>query len=620
MRHLKFWMIWVLTASLVACGGGGNPGSTSNNSTPNVSSIGLLASASALDSSSTSAGVIITAVVKNASNNGVASQAVSFSANSGLLQSASTATDANGKATVTLSTGGDSANRSITVTATAGGVSNTITIPVTGTSVGVTGSASMLIGASTTFAVKVTDSGGAVVPNASVSVVSALSNPVNLLSSTTNTAGAASFSYTATNTGNDILTVTSSGASTQYAVAISNTNFSFISPSDGADVAIGSTQVVTVQLLPAAAGTTINFSSTRGVVATPSVVTNASGLASTTVSSTTAGSANITAQILNGAQTRRSVNFVATTPASVVLQANVSAIAPNSAGSSANVVTLTATVRDASGNAVKNQVVNFSIVSDTSGGSIGTGSGTTNGNGVITDTFIPGPSSTAANGVVLQAMLASNSSISNTMALTVSARALFITIGTSNTITNLDQNTYSKPFSVYVNDANGVAVTNQTIVLSVYPLSYIKGSLTFTSGAWVHSSTDTVCVNEDANRDGIVQATEDDARNVAVSSISVTGAGNGDGVLTPGLPGFLSPSSVTTDSTGLATFNLNYGEQYAPWLYFEVKARASVSGTESSAVYYYSAAGLASDFTSATVAPSGVTSPFGTATNCSDPR
>jgi hypothetical protein len=264
-------------------------------------------------------------------------------------------------------------------------------------------------------------------------------------------------------------------------------------------------------------------------------------------------------------------------------------------------------------------------VADTSGGRIGTGTGVTNLNGVVTDTFIPGTSATAANGVQITATVA-NTSISGSSTVTVNNRALFITIGTSNTIANLDQNTYSKPFSVYVNDANGAAVANQTIVLSAYPLSYYKGRLTFSAGAWQRINNAltpiTNCLNEDANRDGILQASEDDGRNVGVApaSANLTGNGNGDGVLTPGSPGVVAPATVTTDANGLATFNLNYGEQFAPWLNFEVKARASVSGTESSAIYLYEAGGVASDFTDATVAPSGVVSPFGTAASCKNPN
>lgn len=630
MRYLKYLLGGMLTAALVACGGGGGSAGTtpgggggSGNTGSSVTSIELLASATSLASADNTTGVTITAVVKNAANNGVAAQAVAFAASSGVLGSVAATSDTNGKATAVLTTGSDRSSRDVTVTVTSGSISKTIVIPVTGTALTITGSASMLVGSASAFAVSLKDSNGNAIAGASLTATSALGNAITPATVTTLTDGSASISYTATNAGNDTLTVSGGGTSVQYAVSVSNTNFVFVTPADGSSVAIGATQTVTVQLLPAVAGTAINFSSTRGLVNTPTATTNASGIASTTVSSTTAGAATVTAQAPNGAQTRRAVNFVATVPSSLVLQTNTSAVAPNSAGSSANSVTLTATVRDVNNNAVQGATVNFSLAADTSGGRIGTGTGVTNANGVVTDTFVPGISSTAANGVQIVATVASTL-ISGTATVTVSNRALFITIGTSNTIANLDQNTYSKPFSVYVSDSNGAAVANQSIVLSVYALGYGKGQLTFSNGSW--RAIDTVatpitsCVNEDENRDGILQASEDDSRNVGASVINTVGNGNGDGRLTPGAPGLVSPSVVTTDASGLATFNLNYGEQYAPWVYFEVKARAAVSGTESSAIYYFSAGGAASDFTDSAVAPAGRVSPFGTAASCNNPN
>ena len=612
MRYLKYVMLLVLAALLSACGGGGNPGSagTTTPTATTVASIELLASSTTLDSADSTTGVTITAFVKNASNIGVSSQAVSFSATSGVLGNVSATSDSNGRATAALTTGADHSNRNITVMATVGSVSKSIVIAVSGTTMTITGNASMLIGANSVFAVTLKDSGGNVISGPSLTVTSSLGNAISASTLTAGSTGA-SFTYTATNAGSDTLTVTGAGTSAQYAVTISSTNFSFVAPNDGSDIDVGAVgQTVSVRLLPAVAGQTINFSSTRGTVSPSTATTDVTGLASTTARSTTAGSATITAQavVTGSPQTRRAVNFVATVPSTLVLQTNVSAIAPNTSGSTTNTVTLTATVRDAASNPVKNQTVNFSLV-DTSGGYIGTGTGVTDANGIVTDTFVPGSTSTAANGVVVTATVASNTSIFSTATITVSARALFVTIATSNTIANLDENTYSKPFSVYVNDANGAAVANQTIVLSAYPLAYGKGVLTLQAGSWKYFSF-TGCINEDVNRDGILGTK-------VVGGFVVSEDTNGDGVLTPGLPGVISPSTVITDSTGLATFKLNYGEQYAPWLTFEIKATTTVSGTESKAIYSYTAAGSAADFSSDTP-PAGQSSPFGISTSCLD--
>lgn len=62
---------------------------------------------------------------------------------------------------------------------------------------------------------------------------------------------------------------------------------------------------------------------------------------------------------------------------------------------------------------------------------------------------------------------------------------------------------------------------------------------------------------------------------------------------------------MTTDASGFASFALEYGEQFAAWVSFEITARATVAGTESKSVHNYFAAGLSSDFTNEQIAPAG---------------
>lgn len=111
--------------------------------------------------------------------------------------------------------------------------------------------------------------------------------------------------------------------------------------------------------------------------------------------------------------------------------------------------------------------MNFTAVADSSGGRINTGTGVTDVNGSVVDFFISGAQATASNGVVIQASVANTAVTPSSAALTVSNQALFITIATSNTISNKSETIYSKPFAVQVNDANGAAVANQVVTLSV---------------------------------------------------------------------------------------------------------------------------------------------------------
>ncbi|GKS94557.1 hypothetical protein [Acidovorax sp. SUPP2825] len=196
-----------------------------------------------------------------------------------------------------------------------------------------------------------------------------------------------------------------------------------------------------------------------------------------------------------------------------------------------------------------------------------------------------------------------------TSSLTISSQALFITIAANNTVEKLNT-TYRKTFSAQVNDANGAPVANQNLTLSYWVPNYLKGSpLVFNdaASAWGYNQAGTVisCLNEDTNRNGILDAGEDT---------------NGNGQLTPGLPGVIAPASVTTDAAGSAEFTLTYGQQYAFWVNFELAAKAIVSGTESSSFFAFVAGAAVSDLTDKTSPPASVVSPFGRATSCSTPN
>nr|WP_286197623.1 Ig-like domain-containing protein [Variovorax boronicumulans] len=549
----------------------------------------------------------ITALVKNAANNGMPDTPVAFAADSGVLQAVAAQTDANGSATATLATGSNLANRDIRVTVTAGTITGSIVVPVSGTNLSVLGVGSVLLGGTASYTVTLRDSGGSPVSGATLTARSSLGNTLSPTSLTTDANGGASFNYVANVAGNDTLTVTGAGTSTTLAVVVSGQDFAVLSPAAGTQVFVNTPREVRVRFRSNGAGVAgqlVNFSSTRGTVSAGSVATDANGEAAVNVSSSTAGPATVTAQIAGGALTSVQLLFTASTPDTLVLQVSPGAVPPNAAGSSANQVQLLAVVRDVSGNPVAGRTVNFTLVSDTSGGRLGAGIGTTDANGQVSDTFIPGPSSTATDGVQVRATVA-GTAVQNSANLTVSARALFISIATSNTIGNLDETTYTKPFSLQVNDATGAAVANQTVVLSIWPTAYRKGTMAWNgSNAWVVAAN-TVCANEDRNRNGILDPGEDI---------------NGNGRLEPGAPIVVAPGSVTTDANGRATFALNYGEQYGRWVALELTARALVAGTESNAVYRDETWVLNSDVTNETVAPAGARSPFGTILSCTDPN
>lgn len=615
MRWMRYMVTALAAGFLAACGGGGGSGGTSpgggdgGTPVPVVASVEVLSSAATLPSASANT-VTVTALIKNASNNGMSGIDVAFSADSGVLQSVTAKSDANGTATATLATGADRSNRDIRVTVKAGAVTNSVVVPVTGTNASLVGVGSVLMGGTATYAVALRDSAGNPLPSATVAVRSSLGNNVSPTSLTTDVNGGASFNYVANSSGNDVLSISGAGATASLAVGVSGEDFSVVTPSAGTEIFVNTEREVRVRYRSGGAGVAgqrVNFSTTRGSVSVPSAVTDANGEALVNVSSTTAGPATVTAQINGGALTTVGVLFTAATPDSVVLQINPGAIPPNPAGSAANRAQLQAVVRDASGNPVKGRVVNFTLVADTSGGRLSAGTGVTDANGSVSDAFIPGPLSTASNGVQIRAAVA-GTSVQDQGGLTVSNQALFITIATSNTIGNRDETTYTKPFSVRVTDANGTAVRSQVVTLSVFPLRYAKGSLRFPLGGpvWDYAvGSPQWCANEDGNRDGILQPGED---------------ANGDGRLTPGMPGAIPVSAVTTDDTGFASFALEYGEQFSPWVQFEISARAIVAGTESVSKMLFTASSLVDDINKEDVTPAGRISPFGATLDCSVPN
>jgi hypothetical protein len=619
-----------LATLLVACGGGGGSSgaSTSNGpiqtGTPTVSvttptvvatpaSIDVLAGANTLGSGG--GNVQITALVKDAGNVGMANQTVTFSADSGNLSVASPRTDASGVVSAVLSVGSNKANRNITVRVVGnGGVSGTLVIPVTGTQLQITGPGTLKAGAGAQqYSIKLLDSSGAGVAGRTVTIASQLGNS---LSGTglTDPSGVASFIYTPNTPGSDVLTATSQGSNASLALQISNIDFEVVSPAASTQIPVSTSSPIRVRYRVGPTGQpgrSVLFSTTRGTLSSATTITDGFGEATVSISSSSAGPASVVAEINGIGQVVLPIQFVAVTPAVISLQANPGALSPNASGSSANQVALEAVVRDATGNPVSGRQVNFNIVADSSSGALTQPSALTDFNGRASVQYVAGASSTASNGVIVQAGVASTS-IQSTAALTVSGQALFVSIGFGNVITNADPQTYSKQFNIYVTDANGTAIPNKTVNLRAIPLTFAKGTLRFntatTPAQWTPASF-TECPSEDRDLDGALDPGEDL---------------DGSGGLSPGnvasFPASLGGGTVVTGSNGQATFSLVYGENYVPWVTFRLEARTTVGGTESIRSIAYELEGLASDFTDGAVSPAGQISPFGRANSCTNPN
>jgi hypothetical protein len=627
----KYFAGLVLFSVLIAgCGGGGGSAGTPNGSagTPNgmqpvvnpgaggqpapitppaavPAAIEVLTSA--LTVPSAGGDVEITAFVKNAANVGIAGAPVTFSASSGTLLMPSAVTDAQGAATARLTAGSNKAIRDIKVDVSSGSVSGTVSVQIAGTQITISGSGTLQSGgAATQYVVRAADSGGGAISGAAVSVGSSLGNGLSNTTLTTDVTGSASFLYTPNRAGIDTITVSSLGVQATSTVSVSSVDFVAVSPGANTDIAIGSNQLVRVQYRnggSGVAGQTVTFSTSRGVFSVSTATTDADGVASANLSSTTAGPAVVVAQIPNVGSVNLPVQFVATTPSRVVVQASPGAVSPNASGRVTNQSNIEAVVRDANGNAVANRQVNFTLIQDLSNGTLSPGTATTDANGRAQVRFIPGASATESNGVVIEATVASTAVKART-SLTVNGQALFISIGFGNTISNVDDSTYSKDFSVYVTDSNGVAVGNSQISLSVIPTRYLKGRLALVGTRYDYATPPAVCANEDINLNGTLDVGEDINRN---------------GLLTPGNIVVAAPGQLTTDAAGRGNFAIQYGEQFAPWATVGITARATVAGTESRNTISFDLVGSSADFAGDTP-PAGVVSPFGTSADCTIPN
>ena len=597
VAKVAFYLILVL---LVACGGDtgfvGSDSSTTTGDTVDptdptttvVANLTLLSSNPQLSTGDDS-GVTITAIARDSGNLVLADKTVVFSANSGALQVIETVTNDEGIASAKLTTGGDEENRTIRVSALSGDVTSTLDVDVAGTAITVSGQSSMVLTATNTLTLTLKDSFGDGIFDEDLTVTSNFSPtltdvavPTNTSTSgtltvTTDTSGQAQITLQPSSSGTHNVTVAALGATRTFVIAVTNDVFELSMPSNAdAEVDLGTNETVQIRYEDnggAVSGITVNFVTTRGGFGGSSAttaVTNASGIATVSISSQNAGPATIQAFVDNGPSTTVLAEFVATTTDTVEVQTNLSTVSLG--GGQA---TITATVRDADNNLVKNKVVNFSL-EDVTGGNLTNATDITDSNGQASTVYESASTASAKDGVVVTATVADGSGVTSDVTLTVGNRALFITLGTGNELFEPNETDYQKPFTVRVADSSGAGVANVQVSLSVIPEKYYKGYYEWSDvaelwGVIYHVDPTTECLNEDRNRNGIFDPT---------AAIDPDVDQNNDGILWPGTVATVSQSVVTTNDAGEASFTLNYSQQYANFVQVTLEATANVSGTE----------------------------------------
>ncbi len=611
-------------------GGGADPKASS------VASVLLTSSTPTLGSSS-SAGVDLVAMVKDTNNALMVGQDVVFSASGGGLQVISGTTNSAGEAMAKLSTAGDPTNRNITVTARVGTRSANVDVAVTGTRISVSGESAVVFGSTIDLTIFLQDSAGDGIPNKTVTVSSANSNALSQTTLTTGSSGSAQVTLTGTAGGVDTITVSALGVAAQYTVNVSSDQFDLSLPS--ADLAINEDHTITVDWSQNGSpvnGQTVNFTATRGTLFSSSAITSG-GQASVTIRSNNAGPVRVTAFVASdgGPTAKADADFVATTPYALTLQAEKASIGPNGEEN-----TIKAVVRDSSNNRVKNIPIRFTIMQDNSNGSISNSSDLTDSLGRASTIYTSTDVTTAKDGVVIQAEVENRatyegagvpcedtvdasgnsqndgSELCTVVAITVAQADLFVRVGGSNLIEDLDATRYSMPYNVVVTDSAGNARANVDVVISLVPSSYAKGRYVLSVGddglpaaPWLYDAT-AICQNEDtlnespdALLNGIIDVDEDV---------------NENGQLEPGNVASV-PGTVTTDASGFATFDIIYAKDYAQWVKVKLKAAAQVAGSEGTDEVEFYLPILAKELTNKDVTPPGNPSPFGVVGSCTDP-
>lgn len=572
----------------------------------------------------------ITAQLTDANNNALSGVTVKFTTpTAGVLTVTQAVTDASGLAKATLAAGTDPTNRRIVVTASAGSAAPaSVPVDVTGTTLSLTGPANLVLNNFGTYSVLLTDSSGKGIANRPVTLASTNGNMLSAASVITDGTGQASMKLTATSTANagvDSLSATALGLTVKRTITVSSDSFSITAPADGTKVSLGTSQTVTANWLnggTAQVGKTVSFSASRGTVSAGTMVTDGSGNASVAISSTNAGAAVISATG-TGVSAQINVDFIATLPSQIAVQASPATVAIQ--GQS----TITATVRDAANNLVEGQTVNF-VLTDSTGGSMSVAAAVTDAQGRASSIYTAGNTTSAANGVSIAATVA-GTPVSGTTTLSVGGQAIMLSLGTGNTIDVTDSASYSIVYDVFAADTHGAAIANAPITLKILPVSYVKGQRVWSDiAAYWTTVTSTLpgeasCANEDTDFSGNINSLGTVTAfcpNPPVLPTTPTPAkdANCNGSLEPGNVATVSPSTGTTGTDGKLAVKVTYTRDHAYYVTVQLVATTSVNGTQGSTSSTFLLPGASSDFSTKTTGPPGPFSPYGTASACSNPR
>lgn len=630
-KLLSSFLLAAAIAALAGCSD--NTASSGTTPTPTgattAASIQLLVSSQQMLSSAT-ASTVLTAVVLDATGQTMSGKAVIFSKgadSSAYFSNITATTGTDGVATATLNIGTNMANRVVSVSATVDTAVGTNTVTVTGTTIAISGNTSLALNASTALSVIVKDSTGVAVPGVTLTVASQNGNNPNPAIGITDSTGQITATVTATNagtTGTDVLTVTGAGASQTQTLTINSASFAItapviVAPATTPEIVVNTATPVTVLWTVAGvpqAGLPVYFYSSRGTITGSPATTNASGIATASVSAGSTGATIFTASGASGTPAATlNVVFITTTADSITAQASPSTVAVNTSGSTVNQSVISVIVRDVNNNLVKNAHVIFSQVADASGGSLAANTATTDITGTASVNYIAGTTSSGQNAVEISATVDTVNGVAmpipnktSSVFLTVASQLLYVRLGTDNKIypDTPVVGTHTKEYTALVTDAAGTPAPDGTEVRFVLRPSatpyygFWKGYYTWVVDKWVQTQT-VGCMNEDLNWDGILQPGEDLNGNTRLDPLGVA-----------------TVNATATTTNGFAIAKISYAKEYSWWVQNDLEARAGTGGNDPPAVVTVELPGAAADYTSETIMPPGQFSPFGVTAVCNN--
>ena len=311
------------------------------------------------------------------------------------------------------------------------------------------------------------------------------------------------------------------------------------------------------------------------------------------------------------------------------ISANPSVVPVNLPNSEANRSEVRVLFLGTSNLPIKNVRAKFDLNGDPKsiGGKFTTGSTTlySDVNGVATTAYVPATRSSPTDGVEVRVCYGARDvdlvgcPNSKLVTLTVTAEPLGVSIGTNEQII-VNTLTYVKQFVITVADSAGVAKPDVNLVASVDLPQYRKGYYAVVGGKWVKQGPlpggdFARCRNEDTNRNGVLEADEDD-------KLRPGGDGNGDGQLWPRKPDVIvSLLQSKTGSDGTAVLQILYAKDHGSWVDALITVSASgVAGSEGRASYLAAPVPVdAASINNTATSPAYQLSPYGIGADCRKP-